>query len=111
MGGGQLAAEDGHPAPHLAGHFVGPDMLLDVHVAFVREPAGVEINGVVHRGTGDVHVAAGVRVCGPVGLGDVFGVVGEDRVIAVVAAGLISRRIMLKSPLMSALTRCTMPGS
>jgi hypothetical protein len=30
--GGQLAAEDGHAAPHFALQFVGPDVLLDVEV-------------------------------------------------------------------------------
>jgi hypothetical protein len=63
---------------HLAGDLVCPDVLLDVNVSRVREPAGVEVDGVGHSWTGDVNVAPRVRVRRPVCHGDVFGVVGKD---------------------------------
>jgi hypothetical protein len=60
-------------------------VLFDVDVAGVFEPADVEVDGVDHLFAGYVDVAARVGVCGPVCLGDVLGVVGEGRVVAVVA--------------------------
>lgn len=82
---GQFSAEDGHSSPHFPRELVGPDVFLDVVVALVFEPAGFKIGLIGHGFAGDVRGPTGVWVAGPVGLGDVLGVVGKDGVVSVVA--------------------------
>lgn len=57
VGRGELAAEDGHAAPHFALKLVGPDVLLDVEVHSVLR-SGQSVDLLVMRWMGDVKETA-----------------------------------------------------
>jgi hypothetical protein len=60
-------------------------VLLQVDVIRVLQIADIKVDRRVDVGTGDVNVASGVRVGGPIGHGHVLGVIGEHGVVAIVA--------------------------